>query len=106
MDIYLNLFLYYFTFVLLNLSLSLSQADVSLLRESLGLYQRASSAQVNWAKCEALYCGSLNINMMPVLPSGLQWKMNGMKVLGVYLRVQDFQQQNWEGVAVKVCARL
>ena len=29
-----------------------------------------------------------------------------MKVLGVYLGDQYFQQQNWQGVAAKVCARL
>lgn len=29
-----------------------------------------------------------------------------MKFLGVYLGNQDFEQQNWEGVVAKVCARL
>ena len=29
------------------------QADMSVLKEILGLYRRASSAKVNWAKCEA-----------------------------------------------------
>lgn len=81
------------------------QADVSILKESISLYGRASSAKVNWAKCEALYCGTAN-SRMPTLPSGLQWKTNGMKVLGVYLGDPDFEKQNWEGVVAKVCARL
>ena len=56
------------------------QADVSVLKESIRLYGRASSAKVNWAKREAPYCGTGNSGM-PTLPSGLQWKTNGMKVL-------------------------
>ena len=71
------------------------QADVSFLKESIRLYGRASSAKVNWAKCEALYCGKGNSGM-PTLPSGLQWKRNGM--LGVHLEDLLFEQQNWVGV--------
>ena len=40
---------------------------------------------------------------MPTLPSGLQWKTNGMKVLRVYLGDPDFKKQNWEDVVAKVC---
>ena len=43
---------------------------------------------------------------MPTLPSRLQWKGDGLKVLGFYLGNQVFEQQNWEGLVVKVCARL
>ena len=81
------------------------QADVSVLKESICLYGRALSVKVNWAKCEALYCGTGN-SRMPTFPSGLQWQRNGMKVLGMNLGDPLFEQQNWEGVVAKVCARL
>ena len=42
--------------------------SMSILKESLDLYERASSAKVNWAKCEALYCGTGNSRML-TLPS-------------------------------------
>ena len=76
-----------------------------ILLKSIHLYGRASSARVNWAKCEALYCGMGNSGL-PTLPSGLQWKSNGLKVLGVFLVDPVFEQQNWEDVVAKVCARL
>ena len=82
------------------------QEDVQVLVDSLALYEKASSATVNWAKCEALRVGRWRGRAVPCLPGGLQWGRNGMKVLGVYLGTEGFQKQNWEGVLEKVCAKL
>ncbi|KAJ4942587.1 hypothetical protein JOQ06_012441, partial [Pogonophryne albipinna] len=43
--------------------------DVQELKESLALYEKASSARVNWGK-------------IPSLPGGIRWGRRGIKVLG------------------------
>ncbi|KAF7642537.1 hypothetical protein LDENG_00256290 [Lucifuga dentata] len=83
-----------------------NQRDVEALRDSLGLYERASSARVNWGKSEAFQVGRWEEEAVPALPGGLRWGNRGLKVLGVYLATEGFQQQNWEGVREKVCAKL
>ena len=82
------------------------QGDVQVLVDSLALYEKASSATVNWAKSEALQVGRWREGTVPCLPGGLQWGRNGMRVLGVYLGTEEYQKQNWEGVLEKVCAKL
>ena len=43
---------------------------------------------------------------MPSLPGGLEWGKEGLKVLGLFLGTEGFQNKNWEGVKEKVDARL
>lgn len=83
-----------------------SQGDIGVLIESLELYGKASSAKVNWGKSEALQMGGWLDGAAPSLPQGLKWGRNGLKVLGVFIGSDEYQKQNWEGVAEKVCARL
>ena len=83
-----------------------SQGGVHCLQDSLSLYERASSAWVNWAKSGALLVGQWRGQAVPSLPGGLKWGKEGLKVLGVFLGTEAFQSKNWEGVKEKVCARL
>ena len=82
------------------------QRDVAALQDSLAVYEKASSARVNWGKSEALQVGQWEGRAVPRLPTQLQWKTGGLKVLGVFLGTEEFQGKNWEGVMEKVCARL
>ena len=82
------------------------QNDIRFLEQKLKQYEQASSARVNWAKCEGLILGEWSNKEKPILPAGLQWSIEGMKVLGVYLGNENFQKKNWEGLAEKVSARL
>ena len=83
-----------------------SQGDIKCLQDTLSLYEKASSARVNWAKSEALLVGQWRDQTVPSLPGGLEWGKEGLKVLGVFLGTEGFQNKNWEGVKEKVCARL
>uniref|UniRef100_A0A671WHQ0 Reverse transcriptase domain-containing protein n=1 Tax=Sparus aurata TaxID=8175 RepID=A0A671WHQ0_SPAAU len=83
-----------------------SQEDVQHLRETLDMFQNASSARVNWSKSEALLVGPWRDQVAPSLPGGLEWGREGLKVLGVYVGTKNFEKKNWEGVKEKVCARL
>ncbi|TDH11028.1 hypothetical protein EPR50_G00081890 [Perca flavescens] len=83
-----------------------SQTDVQCLQDALSLYERATSARVNWAKSEALLVGQWRGKAVPSLPGGLEWGKEGLKVLGVFLGSEGFVKKNWEGVKEKVCARL
>ncbi|KAK7887032.1 hypothetical protein WMY93_026653 [Mugilogobius chulae] len=80
--------------------------DVQTLRHQLELYERASSARVNWQKCEGLLLGRWEQKTGPMLPAGLSWSTEGLKCLGVYLGSELFQARNWEGLGEKVSARL
>ena len=81
-------------------------ADVLNLQQGLRLFADASSAKVNWSKSEACLIGAWRPEDVPVLPGGLSWKSNGLKVLGVYLGKEDWVGKNWEGVLDKVRAKL
>ena len=80
--------------------------DVQELKESLALYEKASSARVNWGKSEAVLVGQWRVGDIPSLPGGIRWGRRGIKVLGVQLGTDEFQKQNWEGVLDKVEAKL
>ncbi|KAJ4942904.1 hypothetical protein JOQ06_005416, partial [Pogonophryne albipinna] len=75
--------------------------DVQELKESLALYEKASSARVNWGKSEAVLVGQWRVGDIPSLPGGIRWGRRGIKVLGVQLGTEEFQKQNWEGVLDK-----
>ena len=83
-----------------------SQGDEQHLRETLDMFQNASSAQVNWSKSEALLVGPWRDQVAPSLPGGLEWSREGLKVLGVYVGMKNFEKKNREGVKEKVCVRL
>ena len=82
------------------------QADVDNLTESLKIYQKASSAKINWDKSEALLIRHWTDRQTPKLPGDLGWGRQGLKVLGVFLGTEEYERKNWEGVLEKVCARL
>ena len=75
------------------------------LETSLKVYEGASSAKVNWGKNKALLCGAWG-DMAPLLPGGLQWGCEGLKVLGVYLGSEKWVWKNWEGLSQAVVSRL
>lgn len=82
------------------------QRDVQLLNSCINLYERASSAKVNWGKSEALQVGQWANGEVPRLPGNLRWGREGLKVWGVFLGTEDFQRQNWEGPVDGVRTRL
>uniref|UniRef100_A0A4W6F6F5 Reverse transcriptase domain-containing protein n=1 Tax=Lates calcarifer TaxID=8187 RepID=A0A4W6F6F5_LATCA len=83
-----------------------NQEDVQCLQGALSLYEKATSARVNWAKSEALLLGQWRDRAVPFLPGGLKWEREGLKVLGVFLGTEGYKLRNWEGMREEVCARL
>lgn len=67
---------------------------------SLDLYQKDSSARINWDKSEALQVGHWTDRDRARLPGHLRWGRRGLKVLGVF-----FRGKNWEGALEKVGTR-
>lgn len=82
------------------------QRDIQELQGSLSLYERASSAKVNWEKSGACWVGRAPEGRLPCLPGGLKWGDCGLKTLGVYLGSEAMLAKNWEGVLGKMQARL
>lgn len=82
------------------------QDDMHVLSNSLRQYQAASSARVNWSKCEGLIAGQWKEKQVPKLPENLQWGRTGIKYLGLYLGDENYMQKNWEGLVEKVSAKL
>lgn len=82
------------------------QTDIQILEQKLALYEQASSAKVNWSKCDGLILGEWKNKEQPTLPVGLKWSSEGLKFLGVFFGSNDFQKRNWEGLVEKISARL
>ncbi|KAI4886392.1 hypothetical protein NFI96_001747 [Prochilodus magdalenae] len=81
--------------------------DVDALKASLSIYERASSARLNWGKTKAVWCGPrAGGRPLPPLPGAIEWDRKGFKVLGVWLGTEDVKIKNWEGLVEKVRARL
>ncbi len=83
-----------------------NKRDVEALTESLNVYEKASSARVNWDKSEGFIMGNWQEEPPPVLPGGVKWGKEGLKILGVYLGKERYQQKNWEVMIEKVCGKL
>lgn len=69
------------------------QKDVEVLIQNLSLFERASSAKVNWAKCEGYVLGQWEGTGPLRLPAGLQWNTEGIKLLGFYQGNKPFQKK-------------
>lgn len=80
--------------------------DVNNLKKNIELYEKASTAKVNWNKSEAYAVGRWMNKRLPDLPGGLKWGREGLKILGVFLGSSNFMEKNWEGLLEKVVARL
>lgn len=80
--------------------------DFLVLKQGLQLFENASSAKVNWTKSEACLIGQTSSLNTVVLPGGLRWRKDGLKVLGVHMGKEDLGFKNWEGVLDKVRAKL
>lgn len=72
--------------------LSKSLEDIDILKGKLVLYEKASSAKVNWEKCDGILLGQRSGINQPVLPAGLQWSREGMRVLRVFLGNSEFEK--------------
>lgn len=83
-----------------------SNEDILELQQSFEMFQRASSAKINWDKTDTFLSGSWQGSGPPVLPQTLKWSRSGMKVLGVFLGTAAYMEQNWEGLIDKVRGRL
>lgn len=82
------------------------QEDVNNLSKSIEVYEKASTAKVNWSKSEGYAVGQWINQRLPELPGGLKWGREGFKALGVFLGSSRFQDKNREGLLEKVVARL
>lgn len=80
------------------------QEDIEILTKTIKLYEKASSAKVNWKKSEGFMIGKLE--NFPKLPGGLQWRRDGLRILSVFFGNEQFQKKNCEGLTEKVSARL
>jgi len=69
------------------------QGDIQILSKSLAVYERASSWKVNWAKSEGFLVGPWRNGGPPKLPGGLQWNIEGIKILGVFLGKENYRQK-------------
>lgn len=76
------------------------QEDVHQLQNTLHLYEKATSANVNWAQSEALLLDQWRHQAVPSLPGALEWGKEGLKVMGVFLGTEGFQNKNWERVII------
>ena len=82
------------------------QGDIQELEASLAVYEKATTARVNWEKSEACVIGQWDAGRIPCLPGNLTWGIRGLKVLGLHLGSNEIERQNWEGVLGKVQAKL
>jgi len=71
--------------------------DVNIVRYCLSLFEKASSAKVNWNKTSALWLGPL-CYLAPRLPAPLSWANDGVKYLGVFLGNNTTVAKNWAGL--------
>ncbi len=67
------------------------QDDVINLTKSIEVYERASTAKVNWGKCEGYAVGQWINQRLPDLPGGLKWGREGFKALGVFWVLLGFR---------------
>lgn len=81
------------------------QSDVDLLLKTLREFETISSARINWGKSEAVLIGKWERGV-PILPSGLSWRKDGLRYLGVFLGDETTVQKNWEGTVEKIKGRL
>lgn len=80
--------------------------DVTKLVSTLNTFQQASSARINWEKCESFIVGDWKSEGPPKLPQQCGWARDGFKVLGVYFGTTGYTEKNWEGLADKVILRI
>ena len=67
--------------------------DVQSLKETLSIYEKASSAWVNWAKSEALWVGHFNHQAMPGLPGGLEWGKRDWRCWEFFWAMRAFRKE-------------
>lgn len=83
-----------------------SNEDVCNLETALEIYQKASSARINWQKSTSLLLGKWEERACPKLPQHCSWSLEGFKVLGIFLGTEQYMRKNWEGLYEKVAGRL
>lgn len=70
-----------------------NQKDLNTISECLCLYEKASSAKLNWSKTEALWCLEHSTEVLPVIPENVKWGEMGFKFLGIYLGSEEFKKK-------------
>ena len=81
------------------------QSDIDCLEKNIHLFNKMSSAKVNWKKSEAVMVGDKLSDKLS-LPEGLTWKKGGVKYLGVFLGEDSMLKKNWDNVLEKLEGRL
>jgi len=86
------------------------QRDVDVVIYSISIYEKASSARMNWSKTEAFWCNDkekhCNVITKPIIPGNVKWEKEGFKFLGIFLGSEFYQRKNWEGIKDKIYNRL
>lgn len=70
------------------------QEDIRSLNENIKLYEKASTAKVNWEKSEGYIMGQWDEVGYPKLPGGFRWGREGLKLLGVFVGSAQYQMKN------------
>lgn len=83
-----------------------SQDDVEHLFSCLNIFQKASSARVNWEKTDTLLLGHWSDQSPPQLPHQCPWNKEGVKILGLFFGTEQYMKKNWEGLIEKVTGKL
>ncbi len=60
------------------------------LKASIGQYELASSAKVNWEKSEGFIIGRWRGHWTSILPGGLTWGREGYKSIRCFFRKRKF----------------
>jgi len=80
-------------------------SEFEALHDCLGVYERASSAEVNLVKTEGLWSGSWRGRRDA--PLGLRWNSDGLKCLGAFVgNTEAFEKRNWDGLFEAVSDRI
>ncbi len=82
------------------------QDDVINLTKSIEVCERASTAKVNWSKCEGYAVAQWINQRLPDLPGGLSGGEKVLKLWVFFGGSSRLQGKNWEGLLEKVVARL
>uniref|UniRef100_UPI00358FA1AC fibronectin type III domain-containing protein 3B-like n=1 Tax=Myxine glutinosa TaxID=7769 RepID=UPI00358FA1AC len=67
-----------------TVSLRINLNDINVVRYCLSVFEKASSAKVNWNKTSAFWLGPA-CHLAPKLPAPLAWANDGVEYLGVFL---------------------
>lgn len=70
------------------------------------IFQKVTSACVNWETCNYVLMGDWHSTGPPHLPKQCKWAQDGLKVIGIYFGTDQYMKKNWEGVVDRVIGKI